>query len=282
MVELAHEVHGDSIVITLDPGQPIELDDLSMSFAALARIYERHYRTRGDAAPRLYVTRIESGSVILEITPLLVLMGALSVADNAIIVADFTNRVWRGIKAFATPADQLPRLEAPSNEDAVDLREFTKPLLGKSGAQLGITHARYEKDDGNKRTVVEYNFDEAELNRAAINIENQLRLPAPLLTDELADGEMHSEVMLFLEQANRGPGKEKGRTLDRGVIPDVSEKTLPVYFRKSIQSLKEKMLLGQDNPFETVFVVSVHVTKLNGEPQAYTVTDIHDSFPRPD
>jgi len=68
----------------------------------------------------------------------------------------------------------------------------------------------------------------------------------------------------------------------RGVIPDNSDKVVPVYFRKGIQGLREKMLHGDQNPFEIVFVVTVHVTRLGGDVQAYTVADIHDSFPRPE
>ncbi|MFM8759494.1 MAG: hypothetical protein ACKODS_08135, partial [Methylophilaceae bacterium] len=99
-------------------------------------------------------------------------MGAIAAMDGTQIVADFTNRIWRGIKAFSTPATESPRLEPPSDDDARDLREFVKPLLGKKGAELGVKHARYRKTE--RETVVEYEFDEAELNRAAINIDNHV------------------------------------------------------------------------------------------------------------
>lgn len=284
MVDFTAEVVGDRIIITLDPGEPVELHDLSTSFAALARIYERHYRKSSEDAPKLYVTRLETGSVILEVTPLAVLFGGLAVMDATVLVADFTNRIWRGIRAFSGRADEVPRVELPPVEDAADLKEFTRPLLGKNGASLGIRHARFEQDDGTKKTVVEYKFDEAELNRAAINIDKMLLLPPPdqVGPDEAESTGLHTEVMLFLEQANRGPGKDRGRTGDRGVIPDISDKTAPVYFRKGIQGLKDRMLHGDQNPFEMVFVVTVHVTRLHGEVQAYTVADIHDSFPRPE
>jgi hypothetical protein len=280
MVEFLADLHGDRVIITLDPGQPVELVDLSSSFAALARIYERHYRTAGDQAPKLYVTRLETGSVVLEVAPLVVVMGALAIMDGSVIVADFTNRLWRGIKAFSGRGDEVPRLELPTPDDAADLREFTKPLLGKAGAALGIKHARFEKRDGEKHTVVEYTLDEAELNRAAINIDKQLLLPPPEATTGEAAGRFCEEVMLFLEQANRGPGKDHGRTGDRGKIPDLSPKVVPVYFRKGVQGIKERMLRGQENPFAMVFVVTVHATEMDGEIVAYTVTAIHQSFPR--
>jgi hypothetical protein len=229
MADLTYEQDGDRVIITLDPRQPIELSDLSKSFAALARMYERHYRASGGDAPKLYVTRLETGSIIMEIAPMAPLLG-VHLLDNAIIVADFTNRIWRAIKAFSSPIDGPIKIEPPSNEDAADIREFAKPLLGKNGAALRIGHARYEKTTGDKTTVVEYNFNEAELNRAALNIERQLDDPALIEKHEEAikSPKFHSEVMLFLDQANRGPGKQRGRTGDRGAIPAISDRVVPV------------------------------------------------------
>jgi len=85
--------------------------------------------------------------------------------------------------------------------------------------------------------------------------------------------------MLFFEQASRKPGKEAGRTGDRGVVPDVSDKPLPVYFRKSFQNLKERMVKGEVNPLTNAFVVDVHVQTVEGEPKGYIVTEVHDVVP---
>ncbi|MFM8745572.1 MAG: hypothetical protein ACKOED_02735, partial [Aestuariivirga sp.] len=278
MVDLVSRQDGDRIVIELDPGQPIELGDLSESFAALARIYERHYRPNGESAPKLYVTKLETGSVIMEVAPYAIIMGAIAAMDGTQIVADFTNRIWRGIKAFSTPATESPRLEPPSDDDARDLREFVKPLLGKKGAELGVKHARYRKTE--RETVVEYEFDEAELNRAAINIDNHVMHP-PLfpLKDHDAPKQMtQREVMLFMQQANRSPGKEAGRTGDRGIIPEVVDKPLPVYFKGGFGRLKEQMTKDV-NPLTSTFVVDVIVQYVNEEPRAYTVFNIHQAIP---
>ena len=280
MVDLTAKFDGDRIVIVLDPGQPVELGDLSSSFAALARMYERHYRNDGEETPKLYVTKLETGSVIMEILPLVPLLGQAVIAmDSSIIVADFTNRLWRGIKAFSTPGE-VPKVEPPSKKDASDIKEFTKPLLGKKGASLGIRHARYETSNGETSTVIEYNFDESELNRAAINIDQELALPAPKPDVQDSRAAIRNEVMLFLDQANRGPGKEKGRTGDKGVIPEISEKVVPVYFRNSIQNLKEQMT-KEVNPLTSTFVVDVHVQYLEGEedPKGYIVVEVHKAIP---
>lgn len=280
MVSYDVKEEGDRLIVTLDPGQPVELTDLAASFAALARIYERHYRSGKDDAPRLFVTKLETGSVIAEIAPYGVMMGGIAMMDGGLIVTDFANRVWRGISYYVGGGSDTKLLEAPSKEDAADLKEFTRPLVGKTGARLGIKQARYEKTDGEKKTIVEYKFDEAELNKASVNMEKALMLPSPKEPEEDEADKIRSEVMLFLEQANRGPGKEKGRTGDRGRVPDISDKVLPVYFRQSIQGMKEKMLQGKDNPFAMVFVVDIYATRIDGEIRGYTVTEIHDSFER--
>lgn len=284
MADMQVDKEGDRLVITLDPGQPIELSDLSSSFAALARMYERHYRKPGDDdAPRLYVTRLETGSVVMEIAPCGIMMGGLALMDGGLIVTDFTARVWRTITHFSGRKTDTKSLEVPPKEDAADIKEFTKPLIGKNGANLGIKHARFEKGSGDKKTVIEYKFDEGELNRAAINIDKTLQLPPPTPDIEGPDGDkIHSEKILFLEQANRGPGKEKGRTGDRGRVPDISDKVVPVYFRKGVRQLKEQMMQGDENPFERAYIVDVHATLMDGDLKAYTVVEIHDSFERDD
>lgn len=284
MADLQVRDEGDRLVITLDPGQPIELSDLSSSFAALARMYERHYRKPGeDDAPRLYVTKLETGSVVMEIAPLAAIMGALTVMDGGLIITDFTARVWRTLSYFSGRKSDAKEIERPPIEDAADIKAFTKPLLGRHGASLGVRHARFEKGTGDKKTVIDYRFDEGELNKAAVNIDQILSLPKPAPDMEPSESDkIHTEKMLFLEQANRGPGKEKGRTGDRGRVPDISDKIVPVYLRKGVRQLKEQMMQGDENPFERTYVVDVHATVLDGELKAYTVVEIHDSFQRED
>lgn len=267
-------------MIELYPGDPIELGDLSSSFAALARMYERHYRKDGETAPKLYVTKLETGSVLMEIAPYAMIMGTIAVMDGAIIVADFTSRLWRGVAAFSSPPAGPTWIEPPSPEDARDIKEFTKPLLGKNGSALGIKHARYEKTEGERTVVVEYNFTESELNRAAINIDKALESPSleELEGETVPREQIKREVMLFMDQANRGPGKERGRTGDRGIIPDIHDKPLPVYFRKSFQNLKSQMT-REVNPLTSAFVVDVHVQYIGDEPRGYVVTDVHQVIP---
>jgi hypothetical protein len=135
--------------------------------------------------------------------------------------------------------------------------------------------------------VLEYAFEEAELNRAAVNIDEALSNGGKILrltadgVDDSDSQAMLREAMLIFEQASRKPGKERGRTGDRGVVPDVSSKALPVYFRHSFQSLKDQMVRGDANPLtNNAFVVDVFVMRsAEGEPKAYYVTNVHRVIP---
>lgn len=277
---------GDRLIIKFEPNGPVELDDLTGGLAALARLYARHYRQRDEAtpAPRLYITRLETGSIIAEVAPYAMMLGqAVYFADQAMIVADFTRRIAAGLRAFADPNGLVAETEHPSLDDASDLKEFIRPLAGRRGARLGVKAARFRKRDGDREVVAEYEFDEAELNRASVNIDHALSEP-PLIDavkeEQTHDSGLIREVMLFLQQASVQPGKERGRTADKGVIPEVSDKALPVYFRKSFQDLKDKMVRGAINPLTNAFVVDVHVQRLSGEPTGYIVAAVHEIMPR--
>jgi hypothetical protein len=289
------EDNGDRLVLNLDAGGPVELTGLTESFGALARMYGRHYRAGSelDPAPRLYVTRLETGSIIAEIAPYAVMMGALiTTMGGANTIGEFARRLSSGIKAFSDPTAVIresPDAQLlPSKADAADIRAFVRPLTGKTGAALNIKHARFETRSGDRHTLVEYSFDENELNRAAVNIDQALsggddvlELTADAEQPEMPSEAVLREVMLFFEQASRKPGRERGRTGDRGVVPDVNSKPLPVYFRKSFQDLKDQMVRGEANPLtNNAFLVDVYVHRDEaGEPRAYYVTNVHRVIP---
>lgn len=279
-VPTAIEDSEDRMIIRLDPGGPIDLEGLGASFAALARYYARHHGPTGDpnTTPRLFIAKLENGSVLAEIVPYVVMMGhAVPYMQQAMVITNFTSRVAKAIKAFADGTGRAPQpATVLSREDANDLRTFIKPLTGRKGAELKISHARYEHHDGDKRTFVEYSFDETEINRASLTMEAAALQPQ-LLEPPAEKPAIISrgEVMLFFQQASRAAGKSSGRTGDKAVIPAISEKSLPVYFQADA-GLKEQMVQGQSNPLtDTTYVVDVDVQQVDGEPKGYMVTRVH-------
>ena len=275
---MEHQFEGDRLVVYMDPGQPIELTDLTDSFAALARIYERHYRKNGEEAPRLYVTKLETGSIWAEIAPLAQIAAqTMTVMDYSVIVSDFSGRISRAIRSFAGKGE-LPA--SVSRDDAKDLAAFVRPMTGKAGASLGLKHAKFERSNGSDTIKAEYTFDDSEINRATVNIDKALET-APKPDDEHPQ-RIREEVALIVRRAGDGPGKERGRTDDRGLIKDIHPKALPVYFKKRAQGLKNEMMKGDRNPLTHTFIVDVSVQYDDDKPVGYIVTDVHDAWQRDD
>ncbi len=120
-VHIEDEGPGDRLIVRLDAGGPVELSNLTDSFAALARLYERRYRAEGEPSPRLFVTKLETGSIIAEIVPLAMMLGqALPMIDASLKIGDFTGRLSKSIKAFSGIAD------APVTTAEYYLRETTR------------------------------------------------------------------------------------------------------------------------------------------------------------
>jgi hypothetical protein len=269
----------DRMIIRLDPGGPIDLEGLGASFAALARFYARHHGPTKDEgeAPRLFISKLENGSIVAEIVPYVVMLGqAVPFMQQAMVIANFTTKIGRAIRVFS--GEEVPSaLDVPSKDDARDIREFVRPLTGRKGADLKIQHARFERRDGEKVTILEYSFDENELNRAALTIDAELAKPAlpPPEVEEQPSVKTVGEVMLFFQQASRGAGKSSGRTADKAIIPAVSDKPLPVYFLKDAD-LKEQMVQSQQNPLkDTTYIVDADVQLVDGEPKGYRITHVH-------
>jgi hypothetical protein len=281
MVEGVVGQDGDRLLIRLDPGGPVELTGLTESFGALARIYERHYGIEGPegGTPRLYVTRLASGSILAEIVPFTVFMGVvIGGMAAAVTVGDFAKRLNDGLRAFAGIKDRAsPVLVAPA-QDAADLKAFVQPLTGRADAALGITHARFHSLTKDREIIAEYEFKSAEIDRAVVNIDHALDL---IEATPERSSKPHNEVMLFFDSASRGIGKEKGRTRDYAIVPDVSKRPLPVYFRTSVSgNLKDVMVRGSTNPLADVaYVVDLHAQMIGGEPKGYIVTNIHRTIP---
>lgn len=267
------------MIIQLDPGGPIDLEGLGASFAALARLYARHHGETKDAdtTPRLFISKLENGSVIAEIVPYVVMLGqAVPFMQQAVVIANFTDRVAKTIRAFSG-AEIPAKADLPSTDDARDIKEFIKPLVGRRGSDLKISHARFERRDGEKSTILEYRFDETELNRAALTIDAELVNPAlpPPQPDEPSSTKSIREAMLFFQQASRSAGKSAGRTSDKAIIPSVTEKALPVYFVEDA-GLKEQMVQGQTNPLnDTTYIIDADVQLVDGVPKGYVVTRVH-------
>src|SRR5262245_3693825 len=66
----------ERLIIELEAGGPVDLGELAESFHWLERLHQRQHQQGAEGMPpntMLFITKIESGSIITELAPLLVL-----------------------------------------------------------------------------------------------------------------------------------------------------------------------------------------------------------------
>jgi hypothetical protein len=275
-----YEIGDDRAVIYLNGDGPIALEDMTDSFAALARIYGRHFeKSSGEKSPKLYISRLQSGSIEAEIVPLLMIVGAtVPYMDGAIVVRDFTRWVATHVRVFAGwGTDESATAASPptlSRDDAHDLREFIKPICGKKAAELGVKHARFRKTDGEREIIAEYDFEEGAINRAHVNLGKFIEAEADK-EKEGSSQRRYAEVLMRWHQASAEAGKEKGRTGDRALIDAITEKPLPVYFPSQSQDLIRRMAQDEPHIFKKGYIVDVMVDLVEGEPKLYRIMTLH-------
>lgn len=285
MADEVERTESEGLIVKLDIKGPIELEELSTSLAALSRLYARHYgepRDTADArAPRLYVTRLESGSLIAHLAPLVPVLGQIvEIMNTTIIVREFTRMLGEHIRVFSgrrTDDDKTPA-KVPNREDTKDLREFLKPVTAQAEAKLNLKAAKFRKRGPDGAEVsVEYEFSSSEINMAALSMDRDLEDAQRLLAAPASD--RHTTVrekLMYFEQASRGVVKNKGRTGDRAVIQDVSEKPIKVYFPEGAADIKRAILESSENPFSKAYIVDVAVQYVGEEPKVYNVIRLHD------
>jgi hypothetical protein len=280
-VEAEQELPEDLAEIVFDTRDAIPLGELADSFNALDRLFAREARS----GARLAVAEIRKGSIVALLAPFIPIMGpSISLVSAAIDVGDFVKRLRDGLSAFAgiVPVNQSA---APSVDGAVaaEIAELVKPLAGRAGSRLDVAHVKYRSRTKQRVVEIEASFGAAEIDRIAINA-GRAAITPPLLSvqdgaePESAQPSLLRNVVLALQQTNTGPAKEKGKTADRGIIRTVSDKPLAVYFARTIDDLKQKMVGRSSNPFRQPFKVDALVAYEGGEAKSYTVIEVHGAY----
>lgn len=285
MADEVERSDSEGLIVKLDRKGPIELEELAASLAALSRLYARHYGEPLDTAdarsPRLYVTRLETGSLIAYLAPLVPVLGqVVEIMNTTNVVREFTRMLGEQIGVFTGQkrAKDKEERKSPSRDDVRDLREFLKPVTAQTDAKLNLKSAKLKrkKPDGEEISV-EYTFSSAEINMAALSMERDLEAPLQLLAAPTND--RHATVrekLMFFEQASRGVPKKKGRTGDRVVIQDITDKPVKVYFPEGAADIKRTILESTENPFSKGYIVDVAVQYVGEEPKVYNVMRLHD------
>jgi hypothetical protein len=261
-----------SLTFRYENSRPVELADLTTSLQAVARRFSRYVTQSGfeleEESVKLYVRRISEGSIVVDLTNVLVAHGseiasaagggaatATAFAQaNAVVTFSKNLRdglnylVGRGAKPSDMPASELK-----------DLAKIVEPVAKDGKGNMHITAS----DGATVQVSVSFNSLEANTiqNRAEREMADRRE---PVQT-------AYRRVLMYWHQASKTPGSRS----DKAVIEKISDKPLKVIFEDDTD-IKAKMLSGKDNPFNIGFLVDVELITKQGRPVAYEVSHLYE------
>lgn len=123
----------------------------------------------------------------------------------------------------------------------------------------------------NGNVHLEVNLGSLEANAA----QNQIR--REIIELESPTSQPHEKVLLYWHQAKSDP---KSNTGDRGIIESISKTPVKVIFDS--EQLKVDILLNDENPLKSAYIVDAVVETINGRPALYKITHLHERFDKPE
>ena len=279
------------IILHFDVHEPIELTDLTMSFAALASQYRKHLidkiRSTGgktkDAEIKLYITKIENNCILAELAGATDILGTLfSVMDYSNIFVEFARNVDKAFRYFLelsrkdlkdVTASEIPY----SKKECGDLANFLKVVSQKG--ELGLSVAEFSKETEQEKVYVSFKYTSEEAFEAWKG-----SLIAQDILEQKGEAD-HTNVLMYFQQTNTDESKADGRTGERAVIMSVYPKPLPVFIVSSLD--RERVMSHKDdpnlNPLKVSYLVDVNVeTDRNDVPKHYRVIRLVDIIPDAD
>ena len=251
------------LIIKIENKRPIELFDLTRSLVSLASQFDSYVEKNADSKEnreaKLYVKEIKSGSVVLELIEIATI-GMIPFIENMNTIIGFAKHCKSAIDYFLKNEGKKPDL---SPTDFRELSTILNPVAKDHGSQFNMSTTI------NGNVEINFNLSSTETN-ALQNIFKkeieQLRLPEQ-------KEEVQSSVLLTWFQARNDTKSTVG---NKGVIEEISKKPMNITFEND--EIKEMMLHGDLNPFNTAYVVDVKIQTIQEKPAAYKIIRLHESF----
>jgi hypothetical protein len=254
-----------SLTVRIDNSRPVEIADLGRSLQALGRQYEEFVVSHGyDPTPanaQLFVTHVETGSIILTLKTLL--EQATFLLKDIDVLAGFVGNL-NEVMNFLLRQDTTS--EPPiTRSDAERISTILEPVAKDSGSKLSIVVT------GNTGPVTVNAFMADSEKANAVQNSARRFLGPSIPTNDGFEGEV-----MYLQQIR---GELKSKVGDRGVIEKFSFK--PIKLRFMSPEVKALILEKQENPFKMAYIVDGNMSTVGGKPALYNVTAVHEAFERP-
>jgi hypothetical protein len=252
--------------VRLDNTRPVEVSDLGNALHALGKQYEEFVVSHGfDQTPgnaRLFVTHIETGSIIITLQSLL--DQASFVLKHIEVFAGFVANLTELIN-FLFQQDKAPKPEPITREDVERISTILEPVAKDSGSQITIAVTGNTGPVTINPVIIRSEKANAVQNGAR-------RFLGPSIPMQ---GNFERELM-YLQQMRGDPKSKVG---DRGVIEKFSPKPVKLHFMTP--DVKASIVEQQENPFKMAYLVDGQVSTVEGKPALYKISAVHESFEQP-
>lgn len=288
-MHMKYDGFGESrIQVNFDVDRPVELVQLTLALQAMARDYRRYandaIRESGgkvsDDDIKLYVTKVETGSIIAELGSAAQVMGAfLPLVAVDPLFTGYVQFFAQSVSYFASLASRSDLKPSDINatkaaaQAVADIMAVPASMPG-SKFKLSAKIAAREADGSEFAAQITLTSDEAaDAQRGALIAQKVL---------DYRGGADHENVLLYFQQTSTDRAKSDGRTADRAIVNSISPKALPVHFASQLDAARVNDMKSDpnQNPFKAAFRVDVNVeTDRNQIPRFYRVVHIHEVIP---
>jgi hypothetical protein len=281
-------VSSSKIILHYNVHEPIDISDLTSSFAALSSQYRKHLleqiRANGgkakDAEIKLYITKIESNCILAELAGATDILGTLfSTMDYTNIFSEFVRNIDEAIRYFKALPErynqdkEIDKIEY-SKKECSDYANFLGVVAQSKSGELGLSVAEFKKetDETHIHSVFKYNSEDAyEAKKGCLLAQDILQ----------QSGEVdHPNVLMYFQQTNTDESKGEGKTEERAIIKTITDKPLPVYIVSNLD--RERVMSHKAdpnmNPLKISYYVDVNVeTDRNDVAKRFRVMRIIDT-----
>lgn len=274
------------IEIYFDVHRPVELVTLTLALQSMARDYRRFMnddaRSRGvkiaDEDVKLYVTKVESGSILAELASATPVLGAFfSIMDYQSVFAQYVSNfgtIADYCRGLLTRKDLKPSDIEVTKAGAQAIADMMAVVACNTDGNLRLSAIRAGSETAaGDRVFAEVSFtseEAAEVQRGA--------LLAQKVLEYRGDADFEN-VLLYFQRTSTDASKSDGRTDDKAIINTISPKALPVHFASPLDAARVNDMKSDpfQNPFKAAFRVDVNVeTDRNQVPRFYRVVHIHE------
>lgn len=252
------------LVIDLKNKRPVDLIDLTGAYMGFADEYRRFIARNNSLIPgddvRLYIKEIRSGSIITDLVALSAV--GLPFAEHAKTIVGFMDYIKSSYNFLTGASDNKPQLD---KSNLNNLCQFIEPVAKDNASQINfITVINGKNDDIYELTSLQAKAAQTVARREIEKIKEPV-------------AGYHEKVLLYWYQARNDLATSTG---DKAIVESISKASVKTVFGKP--EIKAKMLLEEQNPFTSAYLVDVYAETVNDRPALYKIIEYYEKLPLSD